>query len=190
MPQEIEIKLRLADPAVLRARLVALNATHVATHREHNTLFDTTTGSLRAADTGLRLRTTYPIDASASTEACVSTLTFKGPRIPASSAAPIAARSAADIKSREEIETTVADPTAAAAILARLGYQPACTYEKLRTVWQLHEAEICLDQLPDLGWFCEIEAPSADHINTVRDQLDLLNAPVEPRTYAALTTRA
>ena len=63
-------------------------------------------------------------------------------------------------KSREEIETAVADGPAFARILAALGYQPSFAYEKFRTTYKVlgEEGIATVDETP-IGDFLELEGP-------------------------------
>jgi adenylate cyclase class 2 len=158
MAQEIEAKYRLHDPAGLRERLIARGAQRVTQVLEENRLFDTADRKLQAADSGLRLRTRRALDGG---QPVSGTLTYKGPR------------AAGKMKTREEVETAVTDPSASATILQRLGFGEVVVYEKRRETWQLDECEVCLDELPQLGWFVEIEGPSVASIEAVASKLAL-----------------
>jgi adenylate cyclase class 2 len=171
MAQEIEAKYRLNDPAGLRERLVACGAQSVAHVFENNRLFDTPDRRLRAADCGLRLRTCRALDGS---QPVSTTLTYKGPR------------AAGEMKTREEVETAVTDPFASATILQRLGFGEVVVYEKRREVWQLDECEVCLDELPQLGWFVEIEGPGVASIEAVAGRLSLDMGSLLRETYVEM----
>jgi predicted adenylyl cyclase CyaB len=174
MPREIEIKLRCDDLATVRRRLEAIRATPHGAVQEVNTLFDTPEGTLRAGDCGLRLRETVDLCDAAVRAAW---LTFKGPR------------AAGAVKHREELETGLATPAAIRELLPRLGYQPVLVYEKRRETWTWEGCEICLDTLPRLGTFVEVEGPDEATIQRARDRLALADAAVEPATYVELTAR-
>ena len=171
MAEEIEAKYRLDDPAGLRGRLVARGAQPVARVFESNRLFDTPDRKLQAADCGLRLRTRRAPDGS---QQVSTTLTYKGPR--------------ADdqMKIREELETVVSDPAATAAILRQLGLVEVIVYEKRRETWRLDECEVCLDELPKLGWFVEIEGSSVATIEAVASKLTLDVESLLRETYVEM----
>jgi len=158
MAQEIEAKYRLDDPAGLRERLIACGAQRVTQVLEENRLFDTADRKLQTADCGLRLRTRRALDGG---QPVSTTLTYKGPR------------AAGEIKTREELETALTDPSASATILQRLGFAEVVAYEKRRETWQLDGCDVCLDELPQLGWFVEIEGPSVATIEAVASKLGL-----------------
>lgn len=175
MACEIEAKYRLHDPAALRRRLIENGARCEGLLHENDVLFDTPGGGLRIAGCGLRLRTCCATADAAADKTAV--LTFKGPR------------AAAALKIREELETTVTDATAMAAILARLGLAPTVEYQKRREVWWLDSCEICVDELPRLGWFAEIEGPDESAVAEMSERLQLDPAALIQETYVSLSQR-
>lgn len=171
MAQEIELKFRLDDPQALRNRLRESRA-RLAAHRfEVNRIFDTPDRRLLSGDCGLRIRESRPVQGIGRSK---PTLTFKGPR------------QSREAKSREELATTVADAEDAATILARLGFNEVITYEKRRELWRLDDCEVCLDELPRLGWFVEIEGPNTAALESIRSQLGLTDTPALRETYVEL----
>jgi adenylate cyclase class 2 len=137
--REVEIKLPLSGARAGR-ELLRRAGFRVTTRRtfEANTVFDTDSLALRGRRELLRLRT----------YGRRHTLTYKGP--------PAAARH----KSREEIETQVADAAEARALLERLGYRAVFRYEKYRTEWAGagEPGHATLDETP-IGTFLELEGP-------------------------------
>jgi len=141
---------------------------------EINRLFDSPDGALRSAGSGLRVRVSRsPGDPRVN----AATVTFKGPR------------EAAALKIREEIETGVADPDEMLLILRRLGFQEIATYEKKRETWKLNACEICLDELPVLGCYCEIEGPDEQTVLAVGELLGLRPDNLTQDTYPGLIAR-
>ena len=171
MAQEIEVRFRLTAPEGLQARLHAAGAKRVPRVLETNRILDTGDRRLLAADCGLRVREWHSLDGRQKTGA---TLTFKGPR------------SSSQVKSREEVETPVADATATLAILERLGFREAITYQKRREEWRLGECVVALDELPQLGWYVEIEGPAVSAVDAARARLDLTDVACERDTYVHL----
>ena len=104
----------------------------------------------------------------------VATLTFKGPRDPG------------PLKSREEIETEVADADAVLNLLERLGYVTILSYEKLRESWTLDDCRIELDEPPHLGLFVEIEGPNESAIREVQQRLQIADASLIRKSYVRL----
>lgn len=137
MPQEIEIKFRVADLRALARKLRAAGF-QLATRRTHemNTLYDLPGQELRKRKELLRLRS-YGSDWK---------LTHKsGGKIKRHS-------------SRLELETSVGDGKKMDAILRALGYSPSFRYEKFRAEWEDGKGQVVVDQTP-IGGFCEIEGP-------------------------------
>lgn len=134
-----EIEIKLAAPSVEEARAILRAAGFRVSKRrvyEQNTVYDTAARDLRNSARLLRLRHVG--------RAC--TLTYKGPPEPGRH------------KSREEIETAIADGDAFSAVLDRLGYSPTFRYEKFRTEFQRRGSKgiATLDETP-IGVFLELE---------------------------------
>ncbi|MBI5864497.1 MAG: class IV adenylate cyclase [Planctomycetes bacterium] len=170
---EIELKFRIAQPEPLRRTLESLSARPVGRFFEVNRIYDTPDGRLRAADSAVRVRESCD-PAVGST---VATLAFKGPK------------SAGPLKQREEIETGVVDADALRAILARTGFVETILYEKRREVWVLADCEVVIDELPSLGWFVEVEGPSADAVRACCAAMKLDPADAIRDSYVGLAAR-
>jgi len=80
------------------------------------------------------------------------TLTYKGPKVDV------------ETKSREEVKLKVENFEAAKQILEKLGFRAVAEVKKLRRIYSLCEAIICLDDVEGLGKFVEIEV-EADNID-------------------------
>ncbi|MBK9127717.1 MAG: class IV adenylate cyclase [Phycisphaerales bacterium] len=173
MAIEHEIKLRCDDLAAIRQRLEGSGGRRLGLVLEHNLMLDTPDGRLRAADCGLRLRRRQTLDG----HDAPTVLTFKGPRVLAATA---------PLKSREEIEVTVEDADTLLALLGRLGFEPRLAYEKRRETWRLGVCAVCLDELPLLGTFVEIEGPAPEAVHATRDALGLAAALSVAKTYVEL----
>ncbi len=174
MAQEIEAKYRLEDPAALRERLATCGAKRSAHVLETNRIFDTADGRLRSSDCGLRLRTCRSLGDK---QQLYATLTYKGPR------------AAGEMKIREEVETVVLNPSASMTILQHLGFSEVVLYEKRRETWQLDACEVCLDELPQLGWFVEIEGPGVEAVKAVAGRLAPEIKSALPETYVEMVTK-
>lgn len=173
MAQEIEAKYRLDEPTGVRERLITCGARPITRALEGNRMFDTAERSLQAADCGLRLRTRRSLEDGRPLSA---TLTYKGPR------------GVGALKVREEVEAEVADASSVATILRRLGFNEVVFYEKRRETWRLDECEVCLDELPRLGWFVEIEGPGAEAVEAVSRKLTFEAKAMLRETYVELAT--
>lgn len=169
MAIEIEAKFRLADPQRMRSKLADLGARRLGEVLEDNTYFDTPDGALRRADCGLRIRTARAPDGQTTI-----VLTHKGPRRPG------------EMKVRAETEVGLSSAADAAALLAALGYQPALSFQKRRESFELAGARVELDELPEMGFFIEIEAADEPAVDRVREKLGLAGEPIITSTYIDL----
>jgi adenylate cyclase class 2 len=154
----------------VRARLKELGAEHVGENLETNTFFDTEDRSLLAADEGLRLRHNQ----NTTTGAGEHIITYKGPR------------QHGKLKSRDEVELSVANSHDASELLERLGFVRMLCFEKRRESWKLGGCKVELDELPYLGAFVEVEGPSEEPVLAVREQLGLADRPIVKTSYIAL----
>jgi adenylate cyclase class 2 len=178
MGREIEVKLRLDDPAALRARLRTAGGKAQATVLEVNRIFDAADGALRRRGCALRVREATPaVGEAPATPGARATLTYKGPK------------QGGEFKSREELETAVDDPVAVVAMLERLGFVEKIVYEKRREAWDVGACEIVIDEMPGLGWFAEIEGPSEEAVRACRTRLGLDGASVVTESYVELAAR-
>ncbi len=149
--KEIEAKFYLSNLDGLRRRLEQSGAELAKPRvREINLRFDTPGQALSARGQVLRLRQDSAIR-----------MTYKGP-----------AEAGQSVAVRREIEFQVSDLEAATHLLEALGYEVMVMYEKFRTTYHFGGAEITLDEMP-YGSFSEIEAPDAETIHTLADQLGL-----------------
>lgn len=173
MPVETEIKLRIAEGgAASTRRLLEQHGFAETSPRvlEVDQVYDLPSQELRSSARLLRLRHS----------ADTWTLTYKGPPV------------AGPHKSREEIETTLADGAAFEVILARLGYVPAFRYEKFRTKFRaaaagaglVTEGLVTLDETP-IGLFIELEGPGY-WIDRTATRLGFGGEEYITRSYAAL----
>lgn len=168
MSHEIEAKIKVADPQAVAAALQACGAEFLHELRQVDTYFMDAHKRLRKNDCGLRIRRQHN---GGQTSAL---LTFKGPR------------SQSRYKSRPEFETAIADPAAMERIFESLGYSKRLTFEKQRRVWRHGGCLVCLDELPKLGSFVEVEGPDENAIDAVLQTLNLHREPHISSGYAAL----
>jgi len=144
---EVEVKIRLEDPAAIEHTLLRLGASLVkARFLESNTLYDFASRALTERQCALRLR-------RAGRKAF---LTFKG--------APQKSRR---FKVREEFETEIKNEKALRHILRSLRLSPVFEYEKFRTVYQKGRLKICVDETA-IGYFLELEGERNEIMKFVR----------------------
>lgn len=170
MGHEHELKFRIRDAAAMRETLRAAGASFESKAFEINSIFDTRDRALRNRGCGLRVRRARVVGADAE----IVTLTYKGPV------------EASPVKSRQEIETRLADAVGMCTILDKIGLIEFVTYEKRRETWRLDDCEIVLDELPQLGWWLEIEGPSPAAVETMRSRLGLTGTPPSRTTYVEM----
>jgi len=133
---EQEIKLRFDTHEAARQAVITAGGRLVRSERPQDDRFlDTADDRLSNGRCALRIRR----------EPGLTTLTFKGPI------------EAGPVKSREEIETTVADADIAEALLAKLGYTEWWRILKHREDYLIGEARVFIDRTP-VGIFVEIES--------------------------------
>ena len=171
MSHEIEAKIKVAALEPVRDTLEKLGADFAQLVQQVDTYLMDTHKLLKKNDCGLRIRQQIA-DGQMSAK-----ITFKGPRTDSK------------FKSRAEYETGIDDAATMEKIFDALGYHKRLTFEKKRAVWALDECEICLDELPHLGCFVEVEGPDEDAISGVLEKLNLHNEPHISEGYAAMMSR-
>lgn len=171
MTLEIEAKIKVESLEPVARRLKAVEAHFVAEQVQSDAYFLDAAGTLSQRGCGLRLRT-ETVDPET-----VSILTFKGPR------------QQGPYKTRPEYETPVADAGAMVRILEGLGYRRCLTVDKTRRLWELDSCEVCLDTVPPLGCFVEVEGPDDAAIKNVLIRLNLADQPHITEGYAAMMAR-
>ncbi len=170
MAVEIEAKMSVTDHERVRGVLRERSAQEKGQVLETNTFFDADDRTLLAADKGLRLRVQR--DTAGGAEKYI--ITYKGPRQPGA------------LKSREEAELEVANPTDAIRLLAALGYKQLVSFQKKRETWELGKCKVELDEIPYLGKFVEIEGPSESAVMKVRESLNMNDRPIVKNGYISL----
>lgn len=161
---EIEVKIRIDDPKVWRAKVLALGAVVSRDrHLETNILFDFASGELLQAGRALRLRTAGRRAA----------LTFKGEK-----------RRSRSFKVREEFETQVRDPKETRRILRALGLRETFSYRKRRTVLRTSRLTVCIDETA-AGDFIELEGERHEIVRFARS-LGFGRADFITRSYVEL----
>ena len=167
MPDEIEVKFRVADHPEFERKLIA-HGFHRVTPRtfEKNVLFDTPDRRLRAKQSILRVRQYGDR----------WLVTHKG--------LPHDNDPAARHKHRIETETQVADGDAMSVIFSQIGYAPAFTYEKWRTEFADRTGHCVIDETP-IGLFAELEGPP-EWIDETSQRLGLDPAELITLSYGRL----
>jgi len=168
MGTEIEAKLKVDSLQTPTEKLARLGAEFAQEQVQTDYYFDDANGALTKTDRCLRLRQQF---ADGHQKVL---LTYKG------------AKEKNDFKKRKELELEVKDLDATASLLSALGFKQALVVEKKRRIWRLGSCRVCLDELPLLGSFLEIEGPDAEKIADVQSSLGLANSPHIQESYAKL----
>ncbi len=136
MSTETEVKVKIDDPAGLCRRLDELKARTIsARHFEDNHLLDFPDKKLQFNHCLLRIR--FAKDQGV--------MTYKGPP-----------RAEGIFKTREELETGLADGAAMHQILERLGMHVCFRYQKYRREFELDGVHVAVDETP-IGNYVEFE---------------------------------
>ena len=165
---EIEAKIKVESLAEIAVRLESLGAKLGHDLSQADTYFDDAAQTLFSSDCGLRLRKQVV------GEGQKLLLTYKGPRQKGA------------FKSRPEIEIEVSDFDVTVELLTALGYSKSLAFGKRRQVWQLSDCAVCLDELPLLGSFVEIEASSEQAVSDTLGKLQLADMGHINESYAHL----
>jgi len=171
---EVEVKVR-AEHETVRERLATLDVRFRGTVTQEDTYYDAPHREFADTDEALRIRREKSVEAGAGdgdegtsehdgsgTDAGVETtiLTYKGPLVDSES------------KTRREAETAVEDAEELSEILSALGFTPAATVSKERSVYTASgEGTVALDRVAEVGEFVEIEfeADGGDGIDAARE---------------------
>jgi adenylate cyclase class 2 len=168
MDIEIEAKLKVSSLVEVAARISEAGGELQQKVLQRDCYFDDSAGSLIGADCCLRLRHQTAGDRGE------AVLAYKGPK------------EKTRLKKREEINVVVKDADSAEKLAEALGYEKALSFEKKREIWQLDDCQVCLDELPMLGTFVEIEGPDEDKIARLQEKLGLGEISHIPKSYAIL----
>lgn len=155
MEHEIECKVKVDSLADVIAKLGEIGAGFVGSFVLRDAYFDFAEDKLKTADCGLRIRRQI------GDEGEKVIVTYKGPR------------EDNPFKSRQELETSVGEFEFMSKILLALGMKTNIVIEKKRDLWLFGGCQVCLDELPLLGTFVEIEGENADDIAEVLNALGL-----------------
>ena len=93
----------------------------------------------------------------------------------------------AAFKVREEYETLVNDHTILEKQLRALGFQPVMLQEKMRTTYTYMDAEIVIDQYPQIPAYLEIEGPK-EQILQIIEKLGYITVPLLMVVFVPMAT--
>jgi adenylate cyclase class 2 len=161
---ETEIKLRFDSPEAALRCLEGLGGRLIQQREfEDNMVYDRDIDPLKSAGKLLRLRRSGK----------TALLTFK---------APVAGDHRHKV--RQEEETVVEDPDAVEALLEGLGFRPIYRYQKYRTLFEVGDLHVCLDETP-LGCYVELEGPP-DQIDRAAEAMGMPRDRYVLETYREL----
>lgn len=169
---EVEAKLELMAPAVVRRALQAEGATPSGRRTEADTYYRHPVRDFAATDEALRVRRTDG----------AWELTYKGPK------------RGRDVKVREEHDRRMDDDPGP--ILEALGFRVFARISKDRESWDLDGVHVTLDTVDGLGSFAEVEVVGQDEAEATRrieatiERLVLQGATRFDRSYLELALEA
>jgi len=157
MATELECKLPINDLSNLTKKLISLGYVFESKLILQDTLFKHPHHEALPKESTLRIRQIIKDNTLISSELC-----YKGLR-----------QEDKLFKCRQELETAIDDPKIVQSILNALGYYSTLSYQKQRTTYTLDHVKVCLDTVPYLGDFIEIEAGTDNEITKVLTKLSL-----------------
>ncbi|HOQ05176.1 MAG TPA: class IV adenylate cyclase [Anaerohalosphaeraceae bacterium] len=171
---KIEIEAKIAVPSLtpLEAQLRKMNAVFLKEVRETDLYLKGTHGHPLKRGCGLRLRR------QDGPEGEKFFLTFKSPK------------EKRRFKTRPEAEVQISDFEAAKKIFFGLGFTSGIIVKKTRKIWTWKHCHICLDRVPPMGCFVEVEAPTEVEVEEALAHLGLQREHHLSEGYAKLLARA
>ncbi|MGC8623847.1 MAG: class IV adenylate cyclase [Phycisphaerae bacterium] len=170
-PREIEIKLKVLCAYELMAqRLGDAGAEYRWEVLETNIFFDSPDGQLRAARAALRIRHQITSDG----QVLPSVVTWKGPRL------------GRLISNRPSIDFYAQPPEMAEMLFSTLGYVKTMEFQKRRRSFAFRNCLVELDEMPQFGFFLEIEAPDEVAVAAARHALTLDDLAAVEISYFAM----
>lgn len=166
---EIEAKIKMPTLDGLDKKLKELGADFIHTAHQIDTYFMDSHKLLNKKDCGLRIRQQVVSGIHS------ALITYKG------------ARTEGKYKTRPEFETGIDNVEMMENIFDALGYHNRLVVEKYRAMWWLDGCEVCLDNLPQLGCFVEVEGSDENIIEGVLKKLGLNDQPHIAESYAQMT---
>lgn len=139
---EVEVKLPVSEPDMVKAEILKMGFKEAAFIQERDTYFDNAGGDIRANDEALRVRETKDY----LTGKIRAQMNFKGRKLDART------------MTRQELETGVENGEVCRKILQAAGFIPAAPeVVKERVMLQKDNVTACLDSVHGLGEFLELE---------------------------------
>jgi adenylate cyclase class 2 len=167
---EIEAKIKVDSLEPIAERLKEAGGKFEGELSQRDTYFNDTKGSLTKSGSGLRLRREVSDDGEK------TVMTFKGPK------------KKGPFKSRQEIEVGLGEDgfSGMVDLLGGIGFEQVLVFEKKRNLWLLDGCQVCLDEVPLLGNFVEVEGPDEHVIAEVLSKIQLYGLEHINKGYAKL----
>jgi predicted adenylyl cyclase CyaB len=174
MDSELEAKLKLSskEAIALTDHLESLNAELRYSRLEINTFFDKGKSHHRNNEL-LRLRENRYFD---KTEYIV---TFKRRQ----------RRRNDKLKHRDEYEFAVSDGKKFSQVMIEMGYEKIFLFEKKRRSYLLDRCLVEIDEIPKLGFYCEVEGDSKRQIEQVLARIGFAGAKLITSGYGSLVRK-
>ncbi|MDD4202979.1 MAG: class IV adenylate cyclase [Candidatus Omnitrophica bacterium] len=150
--KEIETKFKLKDPQAFRNKLEQIGAQKVYSQLEHDIYF---------AGQGCKVQASTIRVRCLNNNTGVFTIKKNVPN------------DQVNIKIKEEIEVNVDNAIVMTNMLKDIGFSERFKKEKKREIYKYNSANICLDELPYIGWYLEIEAEGVCEVENIAKALDL-----------------
>ncbi len=148
---EIEIKSRCDNPDYVVSLLEKMNSDHKGKKIQKDTYFNHPSRDFARTDEALRIRHVSG----------KNILTYKGPKLGERS------------KTRFEQEVMIEDYGSMEKILFKLGFVESGRVEKTRDVYKIGDIEVCIDNVPGLGIFVELEKIAASREEVEKELFSL-----------------
>ena len=139
---EVEVKAKVDDLGPIQTRIQERGFSLSGTEEHSDVYLNHPARDFASTDEALRLRRVRRGEVEE------TILTYKGPKLDPTT------------KTRKEINVNVAGD--ALSLLQLNGYTPVLTVKKSRRVYCKEDIEVCLDTVPGLGSFVEIECQSRE----------------------------
>lgn len=166
--KEIETKFKIYDPAALRRKIKKIKAEFISKNLEEDIYY--CFPGCKNSKMVVRLRTIRKKTGIFTVKLPPKTIKEK------------------TFKTRDEYEIAVKKPLKYNALLEKLGLKKWLLKEKIRETYKLGKSKILLDELPHIGYFCEIEGPKSD-IRRISSMLGLSLKNASAQTYKDLFDR-
>ena len=141
---EVEVKAKIKDFKSIKTLLEEINAKESHVEHQEDSYFNSPINDFGKTDEALRIR---KVSIKNKTEILI---TYKGPKIDKTS------------KTREEIEVGIQDSEKVDKIFQHLGFKKVADVIKKRTIYNLNQYIISLDEVEGLGPYMEIETDLKD----------------------------